>query len=348
MKTNHMFLRKLMLKMLFQSCSQVLLSLSVVALVGHAASAQVSSQSTAPGVNMSDQSYIPHRVYDARHKRFTDFEAMLLDLSRRDVVFAGEQHDDPSTHRLERAILEGLARRRSDIVVSLEMFERDTQNILDNYLGSRITEEEFLKSSRPWPRYKTDYRPLVELAKARQWPVLAGNIPRKYAARISREGLGVVERLTPTERQFIAAALQCPFDDYYERFAEVMSSHPVTPATGQPGDGQGQESKRDMEARQREMAQRFYFAQCAKDETMAESIARWFEPAPNRPTPLVVHFNGAFHSDYGLGTAERVSRRLRRAKTAIISIVPLKSLDQIDHDQYRKRGDYVLFTLAGS
>lgn len=321
--------------------------LAMTALVSIAVIAQsrpVSNPAPASGMG----SYVPHRVYDSRHKRYTDFEAMLLELAKRDVVFVGEQHDDPATHRLERAILEGLARRRSDIIVSLEMFERDTQTAMDNYLANRITEDQFLKDSRPWPRYQTDYRPLVELAKERQWPVLAGNIPRKYAARISREGVGAIDQLPATERQLIASLFQCPFDEYYDRFAEVMSGHPVAPPNGQSGESESSDKKREREARQREMTERFYFAQCAKDETMAESIVRLAERPPSGSTALIVHFNGAFHSDYGLGTAERVSRRLRRARTAVVSVVPLKSLDQIDHNQYRKRGDYILFTLAGN
>ena len=52
---------------------------------------------------------------------------MLADLARADVVFVGEQHDDPNTHRLEAAILEGLRRRGVPVTLSLEMFERDTQ-----------------------------------------------------------------------------------------------------------------------------------------------------------------------------------------------------------------------------
>ena len=105
---------------------------------------------------------------------------MLADLSRADVILVGEQHDDPNTHRLETALLEGLQRRRSALVVSLEMFERDVQPALDAYLGGRNTEEEFLKASRPWPRYATDYRPLVELAKSRD---LAGDRRQPAAPR---------------------------------------------------------------------------------------------------------------------------------------------------------------------
>src|ERR1051326_9294767 len=62
-----------------------------------------------------------------RHKRFTDFESMVADLGSADIVFIGEEHDDPATHRMELALLEGIGRRRDSVVVALEMFERDVQ-----------------------------------------------------------------------------------------------------------------------------------------------------------------------------------------------------------------------------
>src|SRR5262249_20679117 len=109
--------------------------------------------------------YIPHRVYKSGDKRFSDFEAMLAEISRADLA----------THRIERAILEGVARRRGNVVVALEMFERDTQPSLDEYLAGRLNEEDFLRASRPWPRYMTDYRPLVEFARVHGWRVIASN-----------------------------------------------------------------------------------------------------------------------------------------------------------------------------
>ncbi|MCC7184908.1 MAG: hypothetical protein IT185_01620, partial [Acidobacteria bacterium] len=48
------------------------------------------------------QGYVPYRVFDTAAGQFTDFEAMAADLVQADVVFVGEQHDDPNTHRLER------------------------------------------------------------------------------------------------------------------------------------------------------------------------------------------------------------------------------------------------------
>jgi uncharacterized iron-regulated protein len=282
--------------------------------------------------------YIPQRVYDSNEKRYSDFETMLLELSRSDVVFVGEQHNDSATHRLERAILEGLARRRGNILVALEMFERDVQPSLDDYLAGRVSEEEFLNSSRPWPGYMTDYRPLVEMARLRKWRVIASNVPRRYASQVSKQGMAAIDAVPAAERKLIAAQFHCPFDDYFKRFSQVMSGHPVPE--------EGKESEKEQNDEQRAMIERFYYAQCIKDETMAESIADQFQASDNgSQRPLVVHFNGTFHSDYHLGAAARTNRRIPKSKIKVVTIVPLDDLDAIQPDEHRKRGDYIIFSL---
>jgi uncharacterized iron-regulated protein len=299
----------------------------------------------------SPSSYVPQRVYDAKTKKFSDFETMLAELARAEIVFVGEQHDDANTHRLERAILEGLMRRQRNVTVALEMFERDTQTFVNEYLAGNVSEEGFLKVSRPWPNYATDYRPLLELAKAHQWKVIAGNVPRRLANQVSRTGLKAIEALSADERKYVAAENQCPIgDDYFKRFAEVMASHPTDskPENTKKDDSPEAKKKAEEEAAQmavkmKAMTERFYLAQCVKDETMAESIAQAYNEA-SANKPVIVHFNGAFHSDYKLGTTARTIRRLPKANVKVVSIVPLENLDTINLDEYRKRGDYVVFT----
>jgi uncharacterized iron-regulated protein len=274
--------------------------------------------------------YVPERVYDTRRQAFADLEVMLADVAKADVVFVGEQHDDPNTHRLEGAILDGLRRRDVTVTVSLEMFERDTQGSVNSYLAGGISEEEFLKWSRPWPRYASDYRPLLEMAKARGWPVIAANVPRRIASSVAKTGLAALDSLTPTERSWVAADLQCPQDAYYDRFAATMTDH----------DGGG--ARKASLEEQRQTVERYYWSQCVKDETMAESIVTGFEQFNRK---LVVHFNGAFHSDFGQGTADRVRRRLGGMRVVVVSVLPVKDIDSITppaDDQ--KRADYLIYT----
>ncbi len=260
---------------------------------------------------------------------------MLASASSSDVLFLGEQHDDPNTHRLELATLEGLARRRSNIVVAMEMFERDVQPPLDSYLAGRMSEADFLAASRPWPRYATDYRPLVEIARASKWPVIASDVPRRLASLVSRRGLKtILDSISATDRAFAARDLECPHDDYFARFAETMNGMPT-----HSGD-----SSKESAAEKTATLERIYQAQCIKDETMGESIARAHDAAP--PRSLVVHVNGSFHSDYGLGTAERVKRRLRGNRVTVVTFVPVKDLDAVDAKPKHTLADFIVFTLA--
>ena len=280
-------------------------------------------------------SYVPERVFDTRTRTFTDFEAMLAELAHADVVLVGEQHDDPNTHSLESALLQGLMRRNVPVTVSLEMFERDVQPALDAYMGGRDTEADFLKNSRPWPRYATDYRSLVELAKDHAWPVIAANVPRRYASEIAKGGLAPLAALPPGERALIASDLQCPKDAYFDRFALTMGDHPS-------GSGKG---TADAEAAQRATIERYYQSQCVKDETMAESIAAPFA-SHGSGTGTVVHFTGAFHSDFGTGTAERVRRRLPGRRVVVLTLLPLASLDNLaPAGDDLKRAEYLVYTI---
>ena len=110
------------------------------------------------------------RLYDGRTLQEIDWEQALDRLADADVVGLGETHLDQLTHDAELELLRELAARRGNAVtLSMEMFERDVQPALDDYLAGRITEADFLARARPWKNYATDYRPLVELAKREEY-----------------------------------------------------------------------------------------------------------------------------------------------------------------------------------
>jgi len=285
----------------------------------------------------AQSAYLPNRVHQTATRSQVDFEGMLADLATADVVFVGEQHDDPNTHRIELAILEGLARRRGHVVVSLEMFERDVQEPLDHFQMGHMAEEAFLAESRPWPRYATDYKAIVDFAISKSWPVIAANVPRPVAAEVSKAGLDVLADKPDDERGWFAADLDCPMGDdpYFTRFVEAMGDHPA---------GEDAEAM----AEQRQMTEWFYLSQCLKDETMGESIARaWDSFAAAGPRPVVVHFNGAFHSDFRHGTVSRTERRLPGRRIAVIRVLPVDDLDRLPMEaDDLERADYLVYTIG--
>lgn len=273
------------------------------------------------------------RFFDVGTRRYVGFATLADAAAAADIVFFGEQHDDPATHRAELALLAAVGARRTNVVVSLEMFEHNVQPVLDAYLAGRIAETEFLAQTRPWTRYATDYRALIELARAHGWPVIAANVPRRFASTVSSGGLGSLDSLTPADRAFAARELSCPRDAYFERFADEMKDH------SPPG---GAAAPNDPGAAATAATVRLYEAQCLKDETMGESIAAALARAGRGA--IVVHFNGAFHTDAGLGTAARARRRAPNAKTLVVTAIPVSDPALADSSAFAGRADYVIVT----
>ena len=292
-----------------------------------------------PGNNATspDNGTFALRIYDTKAQRFVPFSRLAAAASRVDIVFFGEQHDDPATHAAELAVLASIGERRERVVLSVEMFERDVQLLLNQYLDGSVSEKDFLAGSRPWDRYTTDYRPLVELSRIRGWPVVAANVPRRIASAVSRKGLVALDTMSATERRYSATQNICPKDAYYKNFAALMGDTPGHGASG------AQPSATELAAATA-MTDRFYEAQCVKDETMGESVANGLARAGSGA--IVFHVDGAFHSDFGLGTAERARRRAPSANVLILTAVPLADLSKANGAEYAKRADFVLFTRA--
>ena len=155
-------------------------------------------------------------------------------------------------------------------------------------------------------------------------------MPRRLAADVAKSGKETLDALSPADRAFAARDLQCPRDAYFDRFAQQMGGHPA------PGADPGTAA---------ETTARYYWSQCLKDETMAEAIAASFERQGGRPGPIV-HVTGAFHSDFGLGTAQRVRQRLPGRRIVIVSMIPADNLDTLaPADEDRQRADYLVYTV---
>ncbi len=273
------------------------------------------------------------RVYDTKAQKFVTFEQLVDVASKADVVFFGEQHDDPATHSAEAALLAAVGAKRGTVTLTLEMFERDVQPLVDQYLAGTISEKNFLDGSRPWDRYATDYRPMVELARVHGWPVVGGNVPRRIASAVSKKGLATLDTMSKVERSYAAAQNLCPKDAYYTKFAETMTGHSA-------GGGPASASDAAMMAK---MTDLFYEAQCVKDETMSESIANALAKWKGQ---IVYQVDGAFHSDSRLGTAARVIRRVPGVKTVVLTGVPVADLTKADPKADADRADYLIFTRA--
>jgi uncharacterized iron-regulated protein len=259
------------------------------------------------------------RAFDAAANP-VQIERIVDALQEADVVFLGEQHDDPTAHALEMEIFKLAFERYGKlrpVALSLEMFERDAQPVIDEYLQDLINEQNFVSAARAWNNYKTDYRPLVEFAKQNKLAVVAANAPRRYVNRVSRLGRESLKQLSPAAQSFLAPL---PFaqasDAYAAKFKALMGGMPTHNAN-------------------------LLDAQSLWDATMADSISQTLKKQKNA---LVVHLNGGFHSENRLGTPEHLQKYNPAARFVVVTIKSAENFPNFAAAKDAKAGDFVILT----
>lgn len=327
---------------------------------GQPSAAATQSASTPPQDVVEGQDF---RVYDHRGR-----ERSMADLFRAmddaDALLVGESHDDAVGHGVEAQILmraaermgavgEGSARKRP-VVLSLEMFERDVQYVVDEYLAGLITEDQFKRSARPWDRYDTDYRPMVEYARAHGLPVVAANAPRRYVNRVSRMGPSSLDALPATAKAFLpplpypgpSAAYTAKWDALMAEMMAQMrprTDSAAAPAAAPPG---AMPAPAPAPAAPRGPPQEHgvgyaLWAQALWDAAMGRAVADALEAHPGS---LVVHYVGSFHVEGGTGIPERVRDYRPGTRSVIVFLQPVEDVHAWDGDEHRGLGDFVILT----
>lgn len=257
-----------------------------------------------------------YRLFTAAGKPVS-FDKMAKELAAADVVLFGEQHNDPMAHWLELQVARELAQRRAgQLVLGLEMFERDVQPLVEQYNVGELEAKAFEEQSRPWPNYKTDYKPLLELARQHKLRVVGTNVPRRYAQQVAKGSLAVLDAL-PTEEKAWLAPLPIKVDyalPGYQGMAQMFGGD-ASHAAG---------------------VQNIIQAQALKDATMAHFIRQ-----SRQPDQQLLHFNGAYHSDNHDGIVWYLRQAEPQLRILTISTVTQAQLGKLEKEHLQK-ADFVL------
>ncbi|KAG2494651.1 hypothetical protein HYH03_007167 [Edaphochlamys debaryana] len=301
-----------------------------------------------------------------------------------DVVLLGEYHDDAVAHHLQLLVLRhmlgvdapapsaaasgsggssspgsGPGGARRPVALSLEMFERDVQAVMDEYLAGVITEADLMKDARPWPNYTTDYAPLVAAAKKAGARVVCANAPRRHVSLVGRSGSEALSALPEGSRAHLPPLpLRPPSERYVAKIKWTMQKAREPPAEAKPAPDTAAAAKPapdtaaaakpapDTAAAAKpsgpapapapeqaapeatcphiglSMRANFFEAQNLWDASMAHAIAT--ELAAGR---RVVHVCGKFHSEQRLGIVEHLEAAAAAAgapapRVCIVTFVP--------------------------
>jgi len=258
-----------------------------------------------------------YKIYNTELKKQITIQELVNDIAKTDALFFGEDHNDSIAHYLQDTLYKALLAQYNNVTLSMEMFERDCQQVLNEYLAGFITEPNLIKEGRAWKNYK-DYKALVNTAKQFNQPVIAANAPRRYVSLVNRRGLQSLDSLDKQSKQYFAPL---PVDTintpYFEEFVEAMG-------------GEKHFSGINM-----------YYAQTLWDATMAHSIYQYWRK--NKKTKIF-HLNGRFHTDKHLGTFTQLQRKDKKLQIKNISCFADDGYENPDWSKHITLGNYIILT----
>lgn len=275
-----------------------------------------------------------YRIYSVKAGREVSLDVLTAEMKNYDVLFFGEEHNDSVGHYLQSKILKSLHLQfKNDLALSLEMFDRDVQLVMDEYLAGMIREKNFVKDARVWNNY-SDYKPMVEFAKTNRLAVICANAPGRYTNLAGRKGQKALRDLSEQAKKYLAPL---PYDTasgkYYEKLM-ALTSHSVAPVT-------------DTSKKVPAMAMASFNlieAQSLWDATMAWSISEY---STRNKGKKIMHVNGRFHSDEGFAVVTQLKKYSPALRSMIISAGADQSFPNIDWSKQTQLGDYVIITDPG-
>jgi uncharacterized iron-regulated protein len=259
--------------------------------------------------SLSAQDKPAYRVFTGEGKK-ADYEDILKEVMKVDVVFFGELHDNPIAHWLELEITKELYTEKGrNLILAAEIFETDNQLLIDEYLAGLIKESSFESEVRLWKNYSTDYKPLLNFAKQNGLKFVASNIPRRYASVVASGGFDALQKLSTEALKYIAP-LPVEYDPELACYKDMLSMDSSIGGT--------------MENK---VSENLPKAQAIKDATMAKSIANYWQKGQ-----MVIHYNGSYHSDRYMGIIWYLNKYNPSIKVATITTVLQDDIDKINEE----------------
>lgn len=243
------------------------------------------------------------------------YKSLIKEASKADIVFFGEQHNNSIAHWLQLQLTKELYTKKQDnLILGAEMFEADNQLLLDEYLSGLIREKNFEDEAKLWKNYKTDYKPLVELAKENDLKFIATNVPRRYASLVHKKGFEGLESLSPEAKELIPP-LPIEYDPELKGYKAMLEGM----------EGMGGHASPNLPK-----------AQAMKDATMAYNILKNWKSGMT-----FIHYNGAYHSNDFEGIVWYLKQAKPNLDILTITTVEQDTISNLN-EEYLNLADYIL------
>jgi len=268
------------------------------------------------------QKAVPFKIFDAKGKKVS-YKKLLKKAQKADIVFIGEEHDNPIAHWFEIKITKDLYNKLQEknkgqktLELGAEMLEADNQKAYTDYVKGKINYKQLEKEARLWPNFKTDYKALLDFAKEKKLSFTATNIPRRYANKVFKYGFKSLDSLSEKEKSWMAP-LPIAYDSTLSSYVAMTKME-------------------HMKYLPKKLKQNMPKAQAIKDASMAHFILK-----NHKKENLFIHYNGSYHSNEHQGIVWYVKKAKPQLKILTIDVETQDQIKSLDRKN-KQKADYII------
>ncbi len=154
--------------------------------------------------------------------RLSDRKAITLQEAISDwksvkAVLVGEVHSEKRHHEIQLEVIKALHEAGLPLAVGMEMFRRESQEMLDKWVQGTLSETAFIRAyydnwSAPWPLYAD----LFHFAREKKIPLIGLNISRELSRQVAEGGFASLNEKQKKE----LPPVSCAVDEHYRKFIQ--------------------------------------------------------------------------------------------------------------------------------
>lgn len=132
------------------------------------------------------------KIFNTNINSELSFDEMIDDLRQKRIVLIGESHNNQLHHDVQLEIIEGLVNTGKPVVLALEMFNPEQNEKLAAWTSGTTDQNTFLEQTEfltTWGHNYRYYKDIFDYAREAHIPIYGVNVDRKYATKISKNGL---------------------------------------------------------------------------------------------------------------------------------------------------------------
>lgn len=142
------------------------------------------------------------------------------------VVLVGEQHNEKKHHEIQLEVIKVLHDTGQPLAIGLEMFRRESQEVLDAWVQGTLSETAFIKAyydnwGGQWPLYAD----IFLFARDKKVPLIGLNVSRELTRQVAEGGFASLSEKQRKELPPVSCAVGEDYRKFIQRAMDLSGQH---------------------------------------------------------------------------------------------------------------------------